>query len=66
MEIILSNGGSLNPDAKYSIAINSYMASVYGFNNKYKGKEFPHSNEIIFDYLKKHQYINYDGVSRIK
>ena len=66
MEIILSNGCTLNPDAKYSIAINSYMASVYGFNNKYKGKEFPHSNEIIFDYLKKHQHINYDGISRIK
>ena len=66
MEIILDNGKPLNPNAKYTIAINSYMASVYGFSNKHNGKEFPHSNDIIFDYLKKHQHINYSGIIRIK
>lgn len=66
MEIILDNGKPLNPNAKYTIAINSYMASVYGFNNRHNGKEFPHSNNIIFDYLKKHQHINYSGIIRIK
>ena len=28
------------------------MASVYGFSDKHKGKEYQHSNEIVFDYLK--------------
>ena len=66
IEIILDNGKPLVPDAKYNIALNSYMASVYGFADKHKGKEFPHSNEIIFDYLQKRQHINYEGVSRIR
>ncbi len=66
MEIILDNGKPLNPNAKYDIAINSYMASVYGFTKNHKGKEFPHSNDIIFDYLQKHQHINYSGISRLK
>ena len=66
MEILLDNGKSLDPNSKYDIAINSYMASVYGFDGKHNGKEFPRSNEIVFDFLKKHQHINYDGISRIK
>ena len=64
IEIILENGKPLDLETKYNIAINSYMASVYGFCDKYKGKEFPHSNDIIFSYLKKHQHINYSGIAR--
>lgn len=66
IEIVLDNGKPLDLNAKYTIAINSYMASVYGFDSKHNGKAFPRSNEIIFDFLKKHQHINYDGISRIK
>ena len=66
IEIVLDNSKPLDLNAKYTIAINSYMASVYGFDGKHNGKEFPRSNEIIFDFLKKHQHINYDGISRIK
>ncbi|MBO7481136.1 MAG: bifunctional metallophosphatase/5'-nucleotidase [Bacteroidales bacterium] len=66
MEIVLDNGKPLNPKAKYDIAINSYMASVYGFSKNHKGEEFPRSNDIIFDFLKKHPHINYSGTSRIK
>ena len=65
MEILLDNGKSLDPNSKYDIAINSYMASVYGFSDKHKGKEYQHSNEIVFDYLKKQKHINYSCVSRI-
>lgn len=65
IEILLDNGTPLNLKAKYTIAINSYMASVYGFS-KHKGKDFPHSNEMTFDYLKKHPHINYAGVTRLK
>ena len=66
IEIVLDNGKPLNPNAQYNLSINSYMASVYGFEQRHKGKIFPTSNEIIFNYLKKHQHINYAGVSRIK
>ena len=65
IEILLDNGKPLDRSAKYNIAINNYMASIYGFN-KYKGKEFPHSSEIIFGYLEKHPHINYAGVTRLK
>ncbi|MBR4583216.1 MAG: bifunctional metallophosphatase/5'-nucleotidase [Bacteroidales bacterium] len=65
MEILLDNVKSLDPNSKYDIAINSYMASVYGFSDKHKGKEYQHSNEIVFGYLKKQQHINYSCVSRI-
>ncbi len=66
MEIILENGKPLNPNAKYDIAINSYIASVYGFSKNHKGKEFSRSNDIIFNYLQKHKHINYSGTDRIK
>ena len=66
IEILLDNGKPLNPTAKYSIAINSYMASVYGFADRHKAKEYPRSSEIIFSYLKLHQHINYAGVTRVE
>ena len=65
IEILLDNGTPLNLKAKYTIAINSYMASVYGFD-RHKGKVFAHSNEMTFDFLKKHPHINYAGVTRLK
>lgn len=66
IEIVLDNGKTLDPKAKYNITINSYMASVYGFEQRHKGKEFQHSNELLFNYLKTHQHINYTGVKRIE
>lgn len=66
MKILLDNGQPINLKGKYSIALNSYMANVYGFADNHKGKEFPHSNQIIFDYLQKHQHINYSDVVRVK
>ena len=65
IELLLDNGKPLDLKAQYNIAINSYIASVYGFN-KHKGKEFPHSCDLIFNYLEKHQHINYAGVTRIR
>ncbi|MBO4873931.1 MAG: bifunctional metallophosphatase/5'-nucleotidase [Bacteroidales bacterium] len=65
IELLLDNGKPLDLNAKYNIAINSYIASVYGFN-KHKGKEFPHSCDLIFNYLEKRQHINYAGVTRIR
>ena len=65
IEIVLDNGKPLEPKAKYTIAINSYMASIYGFS-KLKGKIFRQSNELTFDYLAKHQHINYTGITRLK
>ena len=66
IKILLENGKPINPNGKYSIALNSYMASVYGFAGKYTSKDFPRSNQITFDYLQKHQHINYSNVSRVK
>jgi len=65
ISVVLDNGKPLVDDAMYSIAINSYMASVYGFSDKKNCKNYSHSNEIIFNYLQKHQHINYSGVDRI-
>lgn len=65
IELLLDNGKPLDLNAKYNIAINSYIASVYGLD-KHKGKEFPHSCDLIFNYLEKHQHINYAGVTRIR
>jgi 5'-nucleotidase len=65
IEIVLDNGKQLEPKAKYTIAINSYMANIYGFS-KLKGKMFRQSNELTFDYLAKHQHINYTGITRLK
>lgn len=66
MEILLDNGKPLDTNAKYNIAVNSYIASIYGFERKHKGKIFQTSNEITFNYLKQHQNINYANVNRIK
>ena len=66
IELLLDNGKPLDLKAKYNIAINSYIASVYGFEQRYKGKEFQHSSEILFKYLEKHPHINYAGVTRIR
>ena len=65
MRIMLDNGKPLDLKAKYDIAINSYMASVYGFENRHKAKMFPKSNDLIFSYLQKCKHINYSGVARI-
>ena len=65
IEILLDNGTPLNLKAKYTIAINSYMSSVYG-SDRHKGKVFPHSNEMTIDFLKKHPHINYAGITRLK
>ena len=66
MSVVLDNGKPLNPAAKYNIAINSYMANVYGFMDKHSGKSYPNSNELIFNYLQKKKHIDYSGVARIK
>jgi len=66
VEILLDNGKPLDLNAKYTIAINSYMSSIYGFRERHKGKDFPQSNELTFDYLKRHPHINYAGVIRVK
>ena len=66
IQIILDNGSPLNPNAKYSIAMNNYMASIYGFDKQYKGKEFPRSSEILFDYLKLQSHINYAWTTRVE
>lgn len=65
IEIVLDNGKPLDLKAKYNIAINSYMASVYNFV-EHKGKEFQHSNEMLFQYLEKRKHINYADVKRIR
>ena len=65
IEIVLDNGKPLDLKAKYNIAINSYMASVYNFV-EHKGKEFQHSNEMLFQYLEKRKHINYADVTRIR
>ena len=66
IEILLDNGKPLSPTAKYSVVINSYMASVYGFANRHKAKEYPRSSEMIISYLKQHPHINYAGVTRLE
>lgn len=66
LTITLNNGKPLKMNGKYEIALNSYIANVYGFTKKYEGKEMPlSSNEIIIEYLKMHPHINYSNVSRI-
>lgn len=62
----LSNGKPLKMNAKYTIVLNNYMASVYDIDKTHTGKELPmSSNEIMIEYLSHKQHINYSNVSRI-
>lgn len=65
IKIKLDNGKPLEMDKKYSVVMNSYMASVFDFEHEDDGASvFMTSNEMSVEYLKDHPTINYSKVKR--
>ena len=65
IKIKLDNGKPLEMDKKYSVVMNSYMASVFDFEHEDDGASvFMTSNEMSIEYLKDHPTINYSKVKR--
>jgi 5'-nucleotidase / UDP-sugar diphosphatase len=60
-----SNGNPLNPQKEYTVAMNSYIATSYKFEHKDPGKSSGMtSEEILINYLREVQKINYSGAKR--
>ncbi len=65
IEVTLDNGKPLEMDKKYTVVMNSYMASVFDYEHEDEGTAvFASSNEMSMEYLKTHPKINYSGVVR--
>lgn len=59
--------GTFSPDATYTVAMNSYMASTVRFESVDEGtSQFMTSEEMLIQYLKKQGRVSYQGVSRIQ
>ena len=67
IKVKLENGKPLNLEAKYSVVMNSYMASVFDYEHEDEGHTtFRSSNELMLEYLSQHPEIDYGNVSRVK
>lgn len=65
IKVKLDNGKPLEMDKKYSVVMNSYMASVFDFEREDDGRSvFMTSNEMSIEYLKNHPKLNYAKVKR--
>lgn len=59
--------GRFSPDATYTVAMNSYMASTVRFESVDDGEStFMTSEEMLIEYLKKQPSVSYRGVTRVK
>ena len=59
--------GRFSPEATYTVAMNSYMASTVRFESLDDGEsQFMTSEEMLIQYLKKRKTVSYQGVSRVK
>lgn len=60
------DGMPLDPEKTYSVAMNSYMAITYTFDHEDPGTYTSHTGaELLIQYLKKQQEVNYRGVCRV-
>jgi 5'-nucleotidase / UDP-sugar diphosphatase len=59
------NGNHLDPEKEFSVAVNSYVATSYKFEHKDPGNSSGMtSEEILINFLREVQKINYSGVKR--
>lgn len=59
-------GGRYSKDAVYKVAMNSYMASTVRFESVDEGTSmYMTTEEMVIDYLKKHNSVSYKGEKRI-
>ena len=66
IEVTLENGKPLDMNAKYSIVMNSYMASVFDYEHEDDGEStFRSSNDLMLEYLAQHSDIDYGKTSRV-
>lgn len=58
--------GRFSPDAEYTVAMNSYMATTVRFESLDEGEnQYMTSEEMLIQYLKKRKTVSYQGVSRV-
>jgi 5'-nucleotidase / UDP-sugar diphosphatase len=61
------DGTPLDPEKTYKVAMNSYMATTYTFDNRDSGVYEPYTGaELLIQYLEKQQEVDYRGVERAK
>ena len=59
--------GRFSPDATYTVAMNSFMASTVRFESLDEGtSQFMTSEEMLIQYLKQQKKVSYQGVSRTR
>lgn len=59
--------GRFSPDATYTVAMNSFMASTVRFESLDDGVSmYMTSEEMMIEYLKKQKSVSYQGVTRVK
>ena len=64
--VTLEDGTPLDMNAKYKVAMNSYMVSVFDYEHEDEGTStFHSSNELMLEYLAQHPEIDYANVSRV-
>jgi len=67
INVVLENGNPLDMKAKYSIVMNSYMASVFDYEHEDDGEATGRtSNDLMFEYLAQHPEIDYGTTNRVK
>lgn len=58
--------GRFSPDAVYTVAMNSFMASTVRFDSVDEGTSlYMTSEEMLIEFLKKQKTVSYQGVSRV-
>ena len=66
IKVTLENGKPLDMNAKYSIVMNSYMASKFEYEHEDDGEStFRSSNDMMLDYLAAHPEIDYGKTTRV-
>lgn len=66
VDIILDKG-RFSPDATYTVAMNSFMASTVRFESLDDGVSmYMTSEEMLIEYLRKQKSVSYQGVTRVK
>lgn len=59
--------GRFSKDARYKVAMNSYMASTVRFESIDDGNSvFMTSEEMVIEYLRNHKTVSYQGVTRVR
>ncbi len=59
------DGKKLNENKRYTVGMNSYIASAYNFSGSENGKSlYKTTAEILIDYLQKVKEVDYAGITR--